>query len=113
MKRMLTLEELLAECRRFLSEQKFPHGVAFDIPGSKNVAMLQVTKGYQEGKLTLTVNVYREGSRYLHTHYYDHRTEEDMRKYLAGDEDAERIIASIRELSASVDDREGEFPSDY
>ncbi len=40
-------------------------------------------------------------------------TEQEMRKYLAGDEDADKIRGSILELSASVYDKEGEFPSDY
>ena len=50
----------------------------------------------------------------MHSHYYqDDMTEEEMRKYLAGDKDTEKIRQSILELSASVDDKEGEFPSDY
>ena len=85
----------------------------FKISGSKNIAWLQVTKSYK-GEGRLHVSVSREGSAMMHSHYYqDDMTEEEMRKYLAGGKDTEQIRRSILELSASVDDKEGEFPSDY
>ena len=109
------IDNLIVKSRRVLIEQEFPFSICFDIPNSKNIAWLQVAKSYKgEGLFRLHVSVAREGSSMMHSHYYPNdMTEEEMRKYLAGDKDTEQIRRSILELSASVDDKEGEFPSDY
>ena len=112
---MMTIDELINGCRKLLHEEKFPCGIGFRLPPSKNIAYLQIANSYKgEGLFRLHVSVSREGSSMMHSHYYHNdMTEEEMRKYLAGDEDTEKIRQSILELSASVDDKEGEFPSDY
>ena len=109
------IDEFIIKCRRQLVDKDFPVYSYFNIPDSKNIAWLQVTKSYKgEGLFRLIVSVSREGSQMMHSHYYPKgMTEEKMRKYLAGDKDTEQIRRSILELSASVDDKEGEFPSDY
>ena len=109
------IDTLIVKSKRALIEQEFPYSMYFRIPGSKNVAWIQVKKGYSaQGMFRLMVSVSREGSSMVHSnYYYSDMTEEKMRKYLATDEDTAKIRESILKLSASVDDKEGEFPSDY
>ena len=109
------IDELIAKGRRVLVDKDLPASSCFWIPGTKNVAWLQVVKSYKgEGIFRLHISVSREGSSLMHSHYYSNdMTEQEMRKYLAGDEDAAEIRGSILELSEHVDDKEGEFPSGY
>ena len=109
------IDELIVKARRVLVDKDFQVSSYFSIPGTKNIACFQAAKSYKgEGLFRLNVSVSREGSSMLHSHYYPNdMTEQKMRKYLAGDEDADNIRKSILELSASVDDKEGEFPSGY
>ena len=107
------IDELIVKARRVLVDKDFPASSCFRIPDSKNVAWLQVVKSYKgEGIFRLHISVSREGSSLMHSHYYpDDLTEQEMRKYLAADKDTAKIRRSILELSASVDGKEGEFPS--
>ena len=109
------IDTLIVKSKRALIEQEFPYSMYFRIPDSKNIAWIQIKKGYSaQGMFRLLVSVSREGAAMMHSNYfYSDMTEEDMRKYLAGNEDTEKIRRSILKLSESVDDKEGEFPSDY
>ena len=118
MRKKLTVEELVKKCLEVLSEHDFPFCAVFDIPGKKNEAGLYVVKDLlKPGFFRLEIHANRLGSQYTTYHTNPGKSEQelrdDIRKYIADENEISRICAEIKELSDSVDDKEGEFPSDY
>ena len=119
MRKKLTFEGLVKRCLEVLAdEHDFPFYVAFDIPGTKNTAGIYAAKDLPTpGFFRLEIHAGREGSQYTTFHTNPGKSEQelrdDIRKYIADENEISRICAEIKELSDSVDDKEGEFPSDY
>ena len=118
MRKKLTFEELAEKCLGILAENDFPFRVVFDIPGTKNEAGLYVAKDLlTPGFFRLEIHAGRRGSQYTTYHTNPGKSEQelrdDIRKCIADKNEISRICAEIKELSDSVDDKEGEFPSDY
>lgn len=118
MRKKLTVEELVKRCLEILAEHDFPLRAVFDIPGKKNEAGLYVVKDLlKPGFFRLEIHANRLGSQYTTYHTNPGKSEQELRddikKYIADENEISRICAEIRELSDSVDDKEGEFPGDY
>lgn len=114
----MAFDDLIAKALKLLAEQNFPFRVMFDIPGTKNEGFFCANKSYiQPGNFCFEVHAARKGSMYSTQHKVMHMNEQDMRKTLKewADSQTERdkLKAELKELSDSVDDKEGEFPSDY
>ncbi|MBR0186007.1 MAG: hypothetical protein IJQ24_08265 [Synergistaceae bacterium] len=117
-KKKLSFDELIAKSLNVLAEQKFPSYVVFNIPKTKNIAKISVVKdAIDPGFFRLNIHAEREGSNLTIFHMRSKNTEaeirEELRKYADSQAEREAIRAEIMELSESVDDKEGEFPSDY
>ncbi len=118
MRKKLTFEELAEKSLKVLAEHDFPLRAVFDIPGTKNEAGLYVVKDLlTPGFFRLEIHAGRLGSQYTTYHTNPGKSEQelrdDIRKYIADKNEISRICAEIKELSDSVDGKEGEFPSDY
>lgn len=114
----MTFDEVIKHVLEMIVEHDFPYAVVFRIPDSKNVGYFRVEKSYiQPGNFCFEVHAARKGSMYSTQHKVMHMNEQDMRKTLKewADSQSERdkLKAELEELSDSVDDKEGEFPSDY
>lgn len=93
---------------------------AFDIPQTKNEAFIEAEKSaIREGCFRFWISVERIGSDYCTRNCMTgDKTEDELKEYLKTEylEKAENITnlqTTIIELSGIVDDKEGEFPSDY
>lgn len=118
MRKKMTVEELVKRCLEILAEHDFPFRIAFDIPSTKNEAGLYVVKdSLTPGFFRLEIHAGREGSQYTTYNTGVGKSEQelrdDIRRYIADENEISRICAEIKELSDSVDDKAGEFPSDY
>ena len=117
-KKKLSFDELIAKSLNVLAEQKFPSSVFFNIPKTKNVARISVIKDALDSEFfRLNIHAERESSSLTIFHMRRKNTEagirEELRKCADSQTERDAIRSEIMELSESVDDKEGEFPSDY
>lgn len=103
---------------KVLAEHEFPFCMAFNIPDTKNIAQIYIAKDLlKPGFFRLQIHAAREDSQYTTYHMGIGKSEpelrDDIRKYIADKNEISRICAEIKELSDFVDDKAGEFPSDY
>ncbi len=114
----MTFDETITKALEILMGHDFPYAVVFRIPDSKNLGYFRVEKSYlKAGDFCFEVHAAREGSMYSTQHKVFHANEQDMKKTLkewsSSQTERDKLKAELEELSESVDDKEGEFPSDY
>ena len=108
MKDAQTVEGFIRKAMELASETKDEHNWIFDIPGSKNEAILSVDKS-AEGQ-AVAVMVRRKGSSYVTMHYHFMGSREQVEAFLLDPDHALPMANSVWELSASVDDQADEYP---
>ena len=114
----MAFDETMTEALGILAGHDFPCAVVFRIPDSKNLGYFRVEKNLiQEGRFFFEVHAAREGSMYTTHRKILNANEQAMRdalkEWLASQAERDKLRVELEELSESVDDKEGEFPSDY
>ena len=102
------LRPLAAKALEFLSAKDVGGCVIFDIPGSNNMAVLGIEKGYASpGQVYFKIDVMPRGSD-MATGYYFHREEslDALRAYFRDQETTEAVIQAVAELNDSVNRRD-------
>ena len=111
---MTKLEENIVKAVNLLCEHEIPINICFDIPGTKNIGAVGIINDLlNQNKFRFQVIAWREGSS-LQTNYFleGNMTEQEIKECIKNKNPAQ-IAKFIMELSEKVDDKEGEFPSDY
>ena len=114
----MTFDEMIEKALTILAEHNFPYAIYLPIPGTKNVGTFRVSKDYAEvGYFRFEVHASCEGSEYTTYNTTERKAEQELREELkrmaAVKSERDKLRAELEELSDSVDDKEGEFPSDY
>jgi len=103
-----TVEGFIRKAMELAYETKDEHNWIFDIPGSKNEAILSVDKS-AEGQ-AVAVMVRRKASSYVTMHYHFMGSREQVEAFLLDPDHALPMAKSVWELSAAVDDQADEYP---
>ena len=102
------LRPLVAKALEFLSDKEVGKCVIFDIPGSKNMAVFGIEKGYASPEqVCYKIDVMPRGSD-MATGYYFHKEEslDSLRAYFIDPETTETVIQAVTELNDSVNRRD-------
>lgn len=104
-----TLEELVQICLDYLLEKRVDErkGGIFPVPGTCNIARLYAgpIDNRKNSKWHYTVGVYRDGTDMMVSHYSKSGTREEIYEYIKTEENKNKTIASVKELSDNVDER--------
>lgn len=104
-----TLEELVQICLDYLLEKRVDErqGVTFHVPGTGNIARLYAgpIDNRKNSKWHYTVGVYRDGTDMMVSHYSKSGTRKEIYEYIKTEENKNKTIEYVKELSDNVDER--------
>ena len=96
------LKKLILASMDYLKDKAVGQGIRFDIPGTDNEGFLRLDKGYSpDTPVVLITAAAPKGDDHAVQHFYHYASNlEEMQAWLRNVNNAEGILASLKELSA-------------
>lgn len=102
-----TVEGMVDFCLKYILEHMNEDGakIAFQIPGTKNFALLSFKADRGDDCWMFMVSSFRTGTDLLFSHFLSYGSKKDVVAYMKDEKERKTIADSVNELSKKVDSR--------